>query len=159
MKIPDWLLKKLNGILIQITDYNRRNLKKQIGSVGKGSKIKMPCIIYDPEKLSIGENTVIGENCFIRANGGVFIGDRVLIAGNVFITSRGHTIKLPRLDNLIDKEVRIGNDVWIGAGAIVLPGVTIGNGSIVGAGAVVTKNIRENVIVTGNPAVEIKSIE
>ena len=57
------------------------------------------------------------------------------------------------------KPVKIGNDVWIGGGAIICPGVTIGNGVVVGAGAVVTKDVSDNVVVAGNPAAVIKKID
>lgn len=81
------------------------------------------------------------------------IGDNVLIASHTIITSLTHdpNAEIYR-ETLIKKKVKIGNNVWIGAGAIILPGVTIGDGAIIGAGSVVTKDIPPNTIVAWVPA-------
>jgi galactoside O-acetyltransferase len=76
----------------------------------------------------------------------------VLIAAHAVITSRQHPARLPRFGVTADAPVAIDDDVWIGAGAIVLPGVRIGRGAIVGAGAVVTGNVEPFTIVGGVPA-------
>ena len=85
--------------------------------------------------------------------GGVEIGDNVIIASHSVITSQTHdrNSKLYRKENIM-KPVKIGDNVWIGAGAIILPGVSIGNSSIVGAGSVVTKDVLSNTVVMGIPA-------
>jgi acetyltransferase-like isoleucine patch superfamily enzyme len=82
----------------------------------------------------------------------VRIGNRVLIAAHVVITSRGHPVALPRYGKTEDAPISIEDDVWIGAGAIILPGITIGAGSIVAAGAVVTRSVERYTIVAGVPA-------
>jgi acetyltransferase-like isoleucine patch superfamily enzyme len=112
----------------------------------------MPVTIYAPELLDIGDQVDIGEFTHIRANGGIQIGSRVLIASHVVITSRTHPVTLPRYGVTDDAPVIIGDDVWIGAGAIVLPGVTIGDGAVVAAGAVVTRSVEPRAIVAGVPA-------
>jgi len=119
----------------------------------------MPVVIYAPEALHIGSSVDIGEFSVIRANGGLTIGDRVLIAAHAVITTRGHPEDLPRYGRVEDAPITLEDDVWIGAGAIVLPGVTIGRGSIVAAGAVVTGDVPPLTVVAGVPARELRKVE
>ena len=106
--------------------------------------------------LSVGSNSAIGSYNFINANGGVTIGNDVIIGPYVFIFSANHnflsTGRLIRLQGESYNEVIIGNNCWIGAGSIILPGVNIGENCIIGAGSVVTKNIPANSVAFGNPA-------
>jgi acetyltransferase-like isoleucine patch superfamily enzyme len=82
--------------------------------------------------------------------GGIEIGSNTLIASHSVITSQTHDKKaLDYSKTIINKPIKIGNRVWIGSGAIILPGVTIGDGAIVGAGSVVTKDVPPDTIVTG----------
>ena len=121
-------------------------------------RLRMPVVIYDPEHLEMGDQIDIGEFTHIRANGGVRIGNRVLIASHVVIASRAHPIALPRYGVVEDAPIVIEDDVWIGAGAIVLPGVTVGRGAVIGAGAVVTRSVEPRTIVAGVPAKEIGQV-
>ena len=121
-------------------------------------RLRMPVTIYGADQLEIGNQVDIGEYTHIRANGGLTIGDRVLIASHVVLTSRGHPTELPRYGVADDAPVVIEDDVWIGAGAIVLPGTVIGRGAIVAAGAVVTKSVAPNTIVAGIPAAAIGNV-
>jgi acetyltransferase-like isoleucine patch superfamily enzyme len=122
-------------------------------SRGEQVRLRMPVVIYHPERLRLGNRIDIGEFTHIRASGGVTIGNQVLIASHVVVTSRAHPIELPRYGVAEDAPVTIEDDVWIGAGAIVLPGVTIGRGAVVAAGAVVTRSVVPGTIVAGVPAV------
>jgi Acetyltransferase (isoleucine patch superfamily) len=117
---------------------------------------------YKGSFLSIGSNTYIGEGNNIRASGGnIKIGNDCLISQNVTIVASNHNYK-----NFIPINVQgwscernyviIEDDVWIGAGSIILPGITIKKGAIVGAGSVVTKNVEAYTIVAGNPAKYLK---
>jgi acetyltransferase-like isoleucine patch superfamily enzyme len=133
-------------------------LVAQCRRAGSQVRLRMPVVIYAPEQLELGNRVDIGEFTHIRANGGVRIGSGVLIAANVTITSRGHTVELPRWGVTADAAVAIEDDVWIGAGAIVLPGVTIGRGSVVAAGAVVTADVPPFTVVGGVPAKTIKQV-
>lgn len=121
-------------------------------------RMRMPVVIYDPERLEFGDQIDIGEFTHIRANGGLRIGNRVLIAAHVTITTREHPVELPRWSITKDAPVTIEDDVWIGAGAVVLPGVTIGRGAVVAAGAVVTASVDPFTVVAGVPARPIKTI-
>ena len=109
--------------------------------------------------LSIGDNSGIGISCEI--NGPVTIGNNVMMGPEVVIYTSGH--KFDRTDIPMMEQgstdiepVTIGDDVWIGRRAIIMPGVKIGTGSVIGAGAVVTKDVPEYCVVGGVPAKIIK---
>ena len=121
-------------------------------------RLRMPVVIYEPRELEFGDQVDVGEFTHIRANGGLRIGNRVLIAAHVTITTREHPTELPRWGVTKDAPVVIEDDVWIGAGAVVLPGVTIGRGAVVAAGAVVTTSVEPFTVVAGVPARPIKVI-
>ena len=126
---------------------------------GDRVRLRMPVVIYEPDHLEFGDQVDVGEFTHIRANGGLRIGSRVLIAAHVTITTREHPVQLPRWGVTNDAPIVIEDDVWIGAGAIVLPGVTIGRGAVVAAGAVVTASVEPFTVVAGVPARPIKTIE
>lgn len=107
--------------------------------------------------IRIGCRSFVGHYCNLRTGGGsIEIGDDVILAQFVSLIASGHGVKrgsIIRLQGVPDKRgIKIGNDVWLGASSVVLPGVTIGNGAVIGAGAIVTKDVPENAIVVGNPA-------
>lgn len=110
---------------------------------------------------AIGKQPVVTQPFFANWGGKhVFIGDNVMIGPNVSIITAGHPVSPKcRLKGLqYNADVKIGNNVWIGAGVNVLPGVTIGDNSVIGAGAVVTKDIPSNVVAVGNPARVLREI-
>lgn len=120
-------------------------------------RIPFSTSIWSPHKdVSIGENVQFGYNCRIQCD--IEIGNSVLIASNVaFVGKDDHLTNVPeqtiwnsgRGDT---KKTIIGDDVWIGHGAIVIAGIRIGNGAVVAAGSVVTKDVEPCTIVGGNPA-------
>lgn len=121
--------------------------------IGNNSKIMDRSIIHSPDNLVLGNNSIIGEFVHIWAGGNVIIGDNVLIAAHTMITSQTHDKMAKNYnDSLINQEVIIDDNVWIGGNATILPGVKIGKNSIIGAGSIVTKNIPKNQIWAGNPA-------
>jgi acetyltransferase-like isoleucine patch superfamily enzyme len=113
-------------------------------------------------ELSIGEGTSIGEMNNIRAGGGrITIGKKCIFSQNINIIAANHLIKKEEMmiDQAWDTEknfVEIGDDVWIGTGVSILPGVRVGNGAIIAAGSVVTKDVAEYAIVAGVPAKLLK---
>lgn len=130
-------------------------------SLGKRSVIESFCCINNAVgDVVIGDNTRIGiHNTII---GPVTIGSHVNLAQGITVTALNHIFKdtTLRIDEqgISTQPVIIGDDVWIGANAVILPGVTIGNHAVVAAGAVVTKDVPDNTIVGGVPAKEIKKI-
>lgn len=121
--------------------------------------------IFTPLYINYGKHTKIGKNVFINFNctfldlGGITIEDDVLIAPNVSILSEGHPVSPEDRHSLKVAHIHIKKNAWIGAGAIILQGVTIGENAIVSAGTVVSKDVPDNVIVGGVPAKIIKNIE
>ncbi|WP_317629748.1 MULTISPECIES: DapH/DapD/GlmU-related protein [unclassified Shewanella] len=112
--------------------------------------------------LIIGENCQINDSVHIASAQNVTIGNNVLIASRVFITDLNHGFYSGELqspsDSIVSKRplgtnpVSIADNVWIGEGVVILPGVTLGKNCIVGANSVVTKSYPDNVIIAGNPA-------
>lgn len=130
--------------------------KKNI-TLASGVKIPFGCYIV-PLSLNVGENTWLGVSSFIC--GKVSIGKNVMIGPNVAIPGANHITNkknLPMIDSgLTVLGTKIEDDVWIGANATILDGVTIGTGAIIGAGSVVTKNIPSHSVAIGIPAKVIK---
>ncbi len=137
-----------------------RNLRwrMKLGECGAGTYIFPYVVIHSPANVLIGSKVNIAEFVHMWGGGGISIGNDVLIASHTVITSQTHDVyaKLFR-KTMISKEVIIEDNVWIGAAAIILPGITIGTGSIVAAGSVVTKDVSAGTIVAGVPARVIKS--
>lgn len=111
-------------------------------------------------KISIGDNSVVGSNNVFSGQGGITIGKDVLFAPNVTLMSNNHgysDISTPIwLQNNTNKEIKIGDDCWIGLNAIILSGVSIGKHCVIGAGSVVTKDVPDFCVAAGNPAKIIK---
>ena len=108
--------------------------------------------------IKIGKNVFINHACSFLDLGGITIEDDVLIGPRVNLTTENHPVDPTKRKHLDLKSILIKRNVWIGAGATILPGVTIGENSIVAAGAVVNKDVPDNAIVGGVPAKFIKSI-
>jgi acetyltransferase-like isoleucine patch superfamily enzyme len=110
--------------------------------------------------IRIGEDSLVGEFCVIRGQGGVHIGDKVYLAPLVQILAVNHVYDDPRraiIEQGITAEgIVIEDDVWIGAGAIILDGVRVGTGSVIGAGSVVTENLPPYSVAAGSPAKVMK---
>ena len=132
-----------------------------VARMGRQVRISRGTILSCPRRLVIGDNVFVNMGCMLHAEGGLSIGDDTEIGPYTVIWTTNHVFD--RTDRLIRAQgerhapVVIEPDVWIGASAIILPGVTVGQGAVVGAGAVVTKDVPPYGVVAGNPAALIKT--
>lgn len=136
-------------------------LKEMLAEVGEG------CYIEPPFHANLGGGHVhLGKYVYANFNltmvddTHIYVGDYTMIGSNVTVATAGHPI-LPELREKLyqyNMPVHIGRNCWIGAGAVILPGVTIGDNSVIGAGSVVTKDIPENVVAVGNPCRVLRKI-
>ena len=108
------------------------------------------------DRVKPGKSVMIMNNCLMMARGSITIDDHAMVAANAQLISNNHDLHDRML--LTCKPVHIGKNVWVGAGATILPGVTVGDNAVVAAGAVVTKDVAPNTIVGGNPAKLIRVI-
>lgn len=131
----------------------KRLLTGLLGSVKKGFIIEPPFYCDYGYNIEIGENFYANMNCVMLDGAKIHIGDNVFIAPNVGIYTAGHPLDAEQRNRGLEyaRPVTIGDNVWIGAGVSILPGVTIGNNSVIGAGSVVTKDIPDHVLAAGNP--------
>lgn len=104
------------------------------------------------QNIHVGKNVFINMGCKFQDQGGIFLGDGALIGHNVVLATLNHAHAPQDRGSMQPAPIRIGKNVWIGANAVVLPGVTVGDGAIVAAGAVVTRDVPANAIVGGVPA-------
>lgn len=132
--------------------------------IGKNSKVHPTVILRQAERIEIGENCLLNHNNVLQAGkecGKIKIGNYVHTGANVMVFAFNHSIDdidTPSiLQDYYDADVIIEDDVWIGAGSVILAGVTIGKGCVIGANSVVTKDIPPYSIATGVPAKVIKT--
>ena len=128
---------------------------------GKATPISASARFNHPENIIIGDRSNINRNCMIWAgdNAKVVIGKDCLTGPGVTIIASKYDVKgrdIIRSYPPFERDIIIGDDVWLGANVVVLPGVKIGQGAIVGAGSVVTKDVEAYSIVTGVPASKMK---
>lgn len=127
------------------------------GKLGKNSNISAPFQIDMAKNMKIGNHVFINHNFIAMTRGKIIIEDDVMIAPGVSILTANHDLKDHQI--LKCKQVHIKKNAWIGAKAIILPGITVGENAVVAAGAVVTKDVLPNTVVGGNPAKILKTIE
>jgi len=130
---------------------------------GHGSKLSTNISLLHPQNISFGENVGVARDVVLDGRGGLEIGDNTLIGFESVIITSSHNharCDIPISEQgMISRPIKIGNNCWIGARVILLPGVTIGNGSIIGASAVVTKDIPDYSIAAGIPCKVIRKRE
>lgn len=132
---------------------NRILWSRKLKQCGKSVKFWKNVVIHSPSLVSIGNDTGIGDFVVIWGGGGVEIGEDVLIATHSIIISQTHGVNAVIFKNSsILGKIIIEDNVWIGAGVIVLPNVTVGRNSVIGAGSIVTQDIPANSIAVGSPA-------
>ncbi|HFE2327787.1 TPA: chorismate mutase [Enterococcus faecium] len=136
-------------------------LKETFGRTWK--KIYMePVINFDyGYNIFVGENFYANFNCTFLDVSTIEIGDNCMFAPNVQLYTATHPLHPVKRNSGLEyaKPIKIGNNVWLGGGVIVTPGVTLGDNVVVGAGSVVTKSFPDNVVIAGNPARIIKTVE
>lgn len=149
----DALLFVVHAISCHIPFHSIRNLVFRLSGVkiGHGSVIHMGAKFFNPAGVVIGEDTIIGEKAFLDGRDLLSIGNHVDIASDVMIYNSEHDLESPVFSAVNDK-VEIGDYVFVGPRAIILPGVHLGKGAVVAAGAVVTKDVAAGDIVGGLPA-------
>ena len=150
-----------NATLPTETAKRQALLTKMFAKVGEGAYIEPPFHAnWGGRYVELGAHVYANFNLTIVDDTYVYIGDHTMIGPNVTLASAGHPI-LPELREhgyQYNLPIHIGKNCWLGAGVIVVPGVTIGDNSVIGAGAVVTKDIPANVVAVGTPARVLRKI-
>jgi maltose O-acetyltransferase len=136
-------------------------LQQLLGQIGQNSIIEPPFYCSYGQNIHIGDHVYLNVSCTILDNNEVHIGNHVSIGPVVQIYTAAHLIQAEaRIQGWeVAKPIVIEDNVWLGGGAILLPGVRIGRNAVVGAGAVVSRSVPANTVVAGNPARVIRKIE
>lgn len=152
------------------SDRNRMSrLQTAWPKIREGAWIEAPFHCEYGVHISIGARSYLNVNCFLQDCATIELGENCLVGPAVQICTASHPLKRERRIQHPDdprgapyvtsaRPIRIGNDCWIGAGAIVLGGVTIGDGAVIGAGSVVTKSIPSNTVALGSPCHPVREI-
>lgn len=136
-------------------------LKQLFAEIGESCYIEAPFHAnWGGKHVHLGSHVYVNYNLTLVDDTHIYIGDHVMIAPNVVIATGTHPIhpELRRKEAQFNLPVHIQDNVWLGAGCLVMPGVTIGENSVIGAGSVVTKDIPENVVAVGNPCRVLRDI-
>ncbi len=154
------IIKSLNDSFPEEIEKRKQLFRQLLGKVGKNFWIEPPVYFDYGYNFSAGDDVFLNFNCVILDVTPVKLGDRVLVGPNVQFYAATHPIDHKVRGSLLEsgKPISIGDDVWIGGGSIICPGVSIGARSIIGSGSVVTKNIPEDVFVGGNPCKVIRQL-
>lgn len=142
------------------TDAARPVLAELLGFLGEEAHVRPPLYVDYGSNITIGARTFVNCNLTALDVAAITIGEDCQIGPGVQLLTPTHPLEPePRRDKLeAARPITIGDNVWIGGGALVLPGVTIGDDSVIGAGAVVTKDVPANVVAVGNPARPVRSL-
>jgi len=142
------------------TERRREILDEMLGSVGAGVWVEPPLHVAYGDNVVLGDEVYVNFGLTVVDDVAVVVGDRVMIAPNVTISTTGHPVhpEVRRDGSQFSAPVHLGDDVWVGAGAVILPGVTVGAGSVVAAGAVVTAHVPPMVVVGGVPARVLREV-
>lgn len=138
-------------------------IRKWLGEI-IGVPVDVSTSVFTPFYTNYGKNISLGKRVFINHAcsfldlGGIVIEDDVMIGPRVSITSENHPVDIKTRKSMVPSTVHIEQNVWIGASATILPGVTVGRNSVVAAGALVNKDVPPNTVVAGVPAKVLKQI-
>jgi galactoside O-acetyltransferase len=154
-------LVKFNSLLHTQGEEKQAYMKRVFASCGENNYIEPPFHAnWGGANLHFGSNIYANFNLTVVDDAAIYVGDRVKFGPNVTIATAGHPID-PELRSRglqFNKEVRIGNNCWIGAGVVIMPGITIGDNVVVGAGSIVTRDLPDNVVAVGNPCKVLREI-
>lgn len=142
-------------------DKKQEYMHEVFAECGENCYIELPLRAnWGGHHVHFGNNIYANSNLTLVDDGHIYVGDKVMFGPNVTIATANHPIEpeLRAKGLQYNKDVYIGENVWIGAGVIIVPGVHIGKNSVIGAGAVVTKDIPENVVAVGNPCRVLREI-
>ena len=147
-------LSRYNAAIAQSVEVRRELLVERLAEVGSGVNIRPPFHCDYGYNIRLGDDVFLNFNCVILDVVAVTIGDRTQIGPGVQILTADHPRDAAGRDSGLEfgRPIHIGRNVWIGGGAIILPGVTIGDDVVIGAGSVVTRDIPAGCIAFGNPA-------
>lgn len=151
---------KFNQLMPSQYEEQKALIKEIMGKTKENFVITAPFWCDCGYNIEIGENFYTNHNCVILDCAKVVFGDNVFIAPNCCFSTAGHPIDAEQRNQGLEYAypITVGNDVWFGAGVVVLPGVTIGDNTVIGAGSVVNRDIPSGVIAVGNPCKPIRKI-
>jgi maltose O-acetyltransferase len=154
------LTRLFNNTTEDETELRAQLLQELLGKCGSKIHIEPPFRCDYGCFISVGENFYANFGCVILDCNHVTIGDNVMLAPNVQIYGAHHPLDAStRISGPeLGSPISIGNNVWIGGGAIILPGVSIGDNSVIGAGSVVTRDVPPNVVAAGNPCRVLREV-
>lgn len=150
----------LNFIINRIPSwYVRKFFYKLLGmKIGAGSRVGINTIVVEPQNIVIGERTIINEFCYLDGRGGIVIGDDTSISIQTMFSTGTHNMRSG--DFAYESgEIMVGNNVWIGARAVILNDTVIENEAVIGAGCVFKGNAAKKDVFVGNPARKVKERE
>lgn len=142
-------------------DKKQKYMKEVFAECGEDCFIELPFRAnWGGKNLHFGNRVYANFNLTVVDDGEIFVGDKVMFGPNVIIATANHPIEPSLREDCMqyNKPVHIGENVWVGAGTVIVPGVTIGKNSVIGAGSVVVKDIPENVVAVGNPCRVLREI-
>ena len=148
------LLEAVNSIPVARGDERRRALEVLLAEIGPETQIRSPFYCDFGDGIRIGDGTFVNFNCVMLDGAPITVGDQCLLATGVQLITATHPVApVPRRAAWEQAlPVTVADGVWLGAGAIVCPGVSIGENTVVGAGSVVTRDLPAGVVAYGNPA-------
>lgn len=155
------LLGKLNSLPVEAQAERFEVLEGLLGGIGSDSEVKSPFRCDYGYNIELGSGVFVNYGCVFLDTGRIVIGDGTQIGPSVHVYAADHPRdpRLRREQFELSRPVMVEENVWIGGGAIVCPGVRVGRNSVVGAGSVVAKDIPPNVIAAGNPCRQVRTLE